>query len=147
RSDGKAWRPQVHVEDVARAFHAVLEAPEATVHDEAFNVGRTEDNLRVLDIAELVAGSAPGGAEIEFASDAGTDPRTYRVSFAKIESQLPAFRPRWTLEAGIKQLLGVFTDEGLAVEDFPRYQRLHELKRLMSVGVLDSTLTWMSDVA
>lgn len=143
RSDGSAWRPQVHVTDVARSVQAVLEAPRDSVHDQAFNVGRTEDNLRVSDIAELVAQAVPGGAPIEYAEGAGTDPRSYRVSFAKIESTLPAFRPRWTLKLGIGQLLGIFAKDGPAVGDFARYRRLHEIKRLMSVGALDEKLVWL----
>ena len=39
-SDGTPWRPLVHIEDISRAFLAVLEAPRELVHDEAFNVGR-----------------------------------------------------------------------------------------------------------
>ena len=39
-SDGSPWRPLVHIEDISRAFLAVLEAPRDLVHDQAFNVGR-----------------------------------------------------------------------------------------------------------
>ena len=38
-SDGTPWRPLVHIEDISRAFLAMLEAPRELVHDEAFNVG------------------------------------------------------------------------------------------------------------
>lgn len=147
RSDGKAWRPQVHVDDVAQSVQSVLEAPQELIHDEAFNVGRTEDNLRVSDIAELVARATPGGATIKYVDDAGSDPRSYRVSFTKIQSTLPAFRPRWTLERGIRQLLATFQKDHLNTDDFARYRRLHELRRLMSAGALDKTLVWLSGVS
>ena len=41
QSDGSPWRPLVHVEDISRAFIALLEAPREVIHNEAFNVGRT----------------------------------------------------------------------------------------------------------
>ena len=94
KSDGRAWRPQVHVEDVARSVRAVLEAPVESVHDHAFNVGRTEDNLRVVEIAELVSDAMPGGAPIEYVEDPGSDPRSYRVDFSKIAAVVPSFQPQ-----------------------------------------------------
>ena len=58
-SDGSPWRPLVHIEDISRAFLAALEAPRELVHDEAFNVGRHEDNVQVRDIAEMVRDAVP----------------------------------------------------------------------------------------
>ena len=93
KSDGSPWRPIVHVEDISRAFIAALEAPVGRVHNEAFNVGCTEHNYRIRDIAEIVADVVPG-CRVEIASDAGPDTRSYRVNFAKIARVLPAFKPR-----------------------------------------------------
>jgi nucleoside-diphosphate-sugar epimerase len=142
KSDGRAWRPQVHVEDVARSVRAVLEAPVESVHDQAFNVGRTEDNLRVIEIAELVSDAMPGGAPIEYVEDPGADPRSYRVDFSKIAAVVPSFQPRWTLAEGVRQLLTVFLEDGMSVDDFQRYRRLFEIKRLIAEGKLDDSLTW-----
>ena len=63
-SDGTPWRPLVHIEDISRAFLAVLEARRELVHDEAFNVGRLEDNVQVKDIADLVRDAVPGSTGI-----------------------------------------------------------------------------------
>jgi nucleoside-diphosphate-sugar epimerase len=142
KSDGSAWRPQVHVEDVARSVRAVLEAPIETIHDQAFNVGRSEDNLTIKEIAELVSEGIPGGAPIDYADDAGTDPRSYRVDFGKIATLVPGFQPRWTLADGIRQLLEVFAADGMSVVDFGRYRRLAEIKRLMAEGELEESLAW-----
>ncbi|MGH7471451.1 MAG: NAD-dependent epimerase/dehydratase family protein, partial [Longimicrobiales bacterium] len=54
QSDGTPWRPLVHVEDLCRAFLAVLHAPRELVHNQAFNVGRTRENYRVSELAEIV---------------------------------------------------------------------------------------------
>ena len=80
-SDGSPWRPLVHIEDISRAFLAALEAPRERIHDEAFNVGRAEDNVQIRDIAEMVRDKVPG-SRVSFADDAGPDLRNYRVDFA-----------------------------------------------------------------
>jgi nucleoside-diphosphate-sugar epimerase len=102
-SDGSPWRPIVHIEDISRAFVAGLQAPAEKVFNEAFNVGRTEHNYRVREIAEVVAEVVPG-CRLEIARNAGPDTRSYRVSFAKIARLLPEFRPQWDVRKGAEQL-------------------------------------------
>ena len=63
-SDGTPWRPLVHIEDISRAFLAMLEAPRELVHDEAFNVGRAQDNVQVRQIAEMVRDAVPGSTRL-----------------------------------------------------------------------------------
>ena len=58
QSDGSPWRPLVHVEDISRAFLAVLQAPRDVVHDQAFNVGRDEDVVQIRTVATRVYGAA-----------------------------------------------------------------------------------------
>ena len=103
KSDGSPWRPIVHIEDISRAFIAALEAPEDAVFNQAFNVGQTEHNYRIRDIAEIVAEVVPG-CRLEIAPDAGPDTRSYRVSFEKIDRVLPAFKPQWDARRGAEQL-------------------------------------------
>src|SRR4029079_1718946 len=88
------WRPLVHIEDISRAFLAALEAPREAVHGQAFNVGRTEDNYRIRELAEIVAETVPG-CTITYAEGAGPDLRCYRVDCGKIARTLTAFQPRW----------------------------------------------------
>ncbi len=142
KSDGSAWRPQVHVTDVARAVAAVLSASRDVVHNEAFNVGRSDDNLTVLQIADLVADAS--GAGIEFVDGAAADVRSYRVDFSKIEQLIPEFRPMWTVAEGVKELIADFQRTGLSASEFGRYRRLHEIKKLMAEGRLAGDLTWLS---
>lgn len=143
KSDGSPWRPLVHVEDMAAAFVAALEAPRARVHNQAFNVGRDEDNWRVRDIAEMVEAAIPG-ARIVYAKGGGPDRRNYRVSFAKIREQLPGFRPRWTLAQGIRELKEAFERFGLTRADLEggRLIRLARIKELLAAGRLKSDLSW-----
>jgi len=143
KSDGTPWRPVVHVEDIARAFLALAEAPREVVHARAFNVGSNAENYRVRDLAEAVARAVPG-SRVEYADGAGPDPRSYRVDFTKIERAVPGFRPRWTAERGAAQLYEGFLRAGLTRERFEGrlYTRLRQLRHLIDSGRLDETLRW-----
>jgi nucleoside-diphosphate-sugar epimerase len=141
KSDGSPWRPLVHVEDICRAFLAVLDAPRERVHNEAFNVGRTEENYRIREVAELVAEVVPDSSAT-FAEGASPDARNYRVDFSKIESQLPEFAPAWTVRKGIEELYAAFQRHGLTEAEFmgPRYYRLKVVQAAQSQGALDGKL-------
>jgi nucleoside-diphosphate-sugar epimerase len=140
KSDGSPWRPIVHIEDIARAFLAGLEAPAASVCNEAFNVGRTEHNYRIREIAEAVAEVVPG-CRLEIAPDAGPDKRSYRVSFEKLARVLPRFKPQWDVRKGAEQLYAAYRASGLSLEQLEgRYQRISHIKALMRDGVLANDL-------
>ena len=140
-SDGSPWRPLVHIEDISRAFLAVLEAPREVVHDQAFNVGRAEDNVQVRDIAELVRDAVPGSA-VSFAAGAGPDLRNYRVDFAKLNDTFPDLGLRWSVRAGVDELLGAYARHGLTYDDFTssRFVRLRRIRELLSAGLVDEML-------
>ncbi|MGZ6059860.1 MAG: NAD-dependent epimerase/dehydratase family protein, partial [Myxococcaceae bacterium] len=72
KSDGTPWRPIVHIEDISRAFLAVLTVPRERVHAEALNVGKNDQNYRIREIAEIVKRTVPG-CEVSFAEGAGPD--------------------------------------------------------------------------
>ncbi len=146
-SDGQAWRPIAHVGDIAQAFRAALEAPREAVHNQAFNVGSDDANYQVCEIANRVAEIVPG-CRITFGVGASADNRTYNVSFAKIRRHLPAFRPTWTLEAGIRQLYEACRAAGLTAADFGsrKYTRLKQLKYLIDTEQLDPALRWKQGV-
>jgi nucleoside-diphosphate-sugar epimerase len=141
KSDGSPWRPIVHVEDISRAFIAALEAPMETVFNQAFNVGQTGHNYRIRDIASVVSEVVPG-CRVEYASDAGPDKRSYRVSFEKIARLLPAFRPSWDVRTGAEQLYAAFASRGMRREecDGPYLQRIGQIKQLMARGVVANDL-------
>ena len=147
KSDGTPWRPIVHIEDISRAFLAALEAPREAVFNEAFNVGRTEHNYRIREIADVVAQTVPG-CRLEYASEAGPDARSYRVDFGKIARVLPAFRPQWDVTAGARQLYAAYASAGLTLEEFegPRYQRIGQIRKLLADATLDASLRWQPPV-
>jgi nucleoside-diphosphate-sugar epimerase len=145
KSDGTPWRPIVHIEDISRAFLAVLEAPVDLVHNEAFNVGRSEDNYRIRELADIVRETVPG-TEIEYAADAGPDKRCYRVDCSRIQRVLPSFKPVWNARLGAEELHSIYKRIGLKVEDFEgvKYKRIAHIRHLLAEGELDNSLRWTS---
>lgn len=143
QSDGTPWRPLVHIEDITRAFLAVLHAPRELVHNEAFNVGRTEENYRVRDLGELVEQVVPG-SRVRYAEGGGPDPRCYRVDCGKLLRTLPEYQPAWTVRRGMEQLRDAFQANGLTREDLSgdSYFRIRRIRSLQSEGLLDASLRW-----
>ncbi len=141
KSDGSPWRPIVHIEDISRAFAAVLEAPKEKIHNKAFNVGQTADNLQIRDIANIVGEVMPE-CEITFADGASPDKRCYRVSCDHIKKELPNFHPQWNVRKGAQELYDSYQKYGLTLEEFegPKYQRIGHIKMLIEKGILDSSL-------
>jgi nucleoside-diphosphate-sugar epimerase len=141
KSDGTPWRAIVHIEDIARAFLAVAEAPRDKVHTEAFNVGATTENYRVIEIARLVEEVVPG-ARIRFAPDAGPDPRCYRVNCDKLARTLPDARAQWTARQGIVQLHDAFSRHGVDPAEFegPRFARAPHVRALVAARRLSPAL-------
>jgi nucleoside-diphosphate-sugar epimerase len=145
RSDGMAWRPLVHVEDISAAFLALLTAPRDTIHNRAFNIGQTSENYLIRDVAELVADLV--GGTVTYTPGSGADARNYRVSCDLIAHQVPTFRPQWTVAKGIEQLVEYYRRYALHLDDLmgERHQRLKRINTLHTTGALDNQLRWTTN--
>ena len=141
QSDGSPWRPLVHIEDISRAFLAVLEAPRALIHNEAFNVGSSAENYQIRDVAEIVRDVVPG-ASIRYMEGGGPDPRCYRVDCTKLSKSLPGFKTAWDVRRGATELYDAFVRHGLTADMFAGYMRLGRIQKLMAAGRLDASLSW-----
>jgi nucleoside-diphosphate-sugar epimerase len=143
KSLGTSWRPLVHIEDIALAYSTLLHAPEAKVHNQAFNIGHTEENYRISDVAEIVR-QAVRDTRIEFAPDASPDLRNYRVSCDRIARELPEYRTHWTVAHGVEEVYQAIADTGLSSDDFegPRYNRIAYLKQLLAQGRVGDDIRW-----
>lgn len=143
KSDGSPWRPVVHIEDISRAFLAVLESPRELVVNQAFNVGRTEENYRVRELADIVAEVVPG-SRVRYAEGAQPDKRNYRVNCDKIAKTLSSFRPKWTARAGVEELYHAYKEHGLTKDEFlsARYMRIKHVRELQEKAELGSDLRW-----
>lgn len=142
-SDGTPWRPLVHVQDVSGACLAVLEAPRQLVHNQAFNVGRTGENYRVRDVAEIVAAAIPG-SRVRYADGGGPDPRNYRVDCGKLETTLSGYTPSWTVEQGVEEVREALQRNGVTGPEFkgPRYSRIRRIQTLLEEERLGEDLRW-----
>ena len=139
-SDGTPWRPLVHGRDISSAVIAALAAPAETVRAQAFNVGSTENNVQVSDIADAVKVAVPA-ADLLVTGETGGDPRSYRVDFSKIGEYLPDFRCAWSVAEGAAELVHEYTARGLTQEAFDRrFTRLAVLNARQAAGTLDATL-------
>ena len=132
KSDGTPWRPIVHIRDIIAAMLCVLEAPRDVIHNETFNVGRTEENYRIRELADIVAETVPG-CRVEYAPGGGPDKRCYRVNCDKIRRVLPSFRPQWTARKGAQELYDAYRASGLTLTDLERgrYTRISHIRRLL----------------
>jgi nucleoside-diphosphate-sugar epimerase len=143
KSDGTPWRPIVHIRDIIAAMLCVLEAPQNLVHNATFNVGQTQENYRISELAKIVTSTVPG-CHIEYAPGGGPDKRCYRVNCDRIQRVLPAFQPQWTARKGAQELYDAYRRAELTAEDLngDRYFRIDRIRHLLKAGQLDASLYW-----
>ncbi len=141
-SDGTPWRPLVHVLDICQAISLVLEAPRDIIHNQIFNVGNTNYNYQVKDIAKIVAETFTD-CKLSFGSP-DSDNRSYRVSFEKIERLLPEFKCEWDAKRGTKQLFDLFSQIDMSRETFlfRGFTRLKQLEYLIRTRQIDRNFFW-----
>ncbi len=146
KSDGSSWRPLVHIEDISRAFCVLMEAPREAVHDEAFNVGHTDENYRISEVAEIVGEVT--GAAVTMSDEAFNDLRNYRVNCDKLMNAFPEATPRWTVRKGAESLKAAMETNGLTIGDLEgaRYMRLRKLQEIIESGALSEDLHWLDGV-
>ena len=141
KSDGTAWRPFAHIQDISRAFIAVLKSPVNKVYNQVFNVGQNKENYQIRNVAEIVKRVVPN-SEIRYVKGAEADKRSYQVDFNKISKTLTNFKPEWNVTLGAEELYGAYKTTGLLVEDFegPKFRRLFNLENSIKNGIFDKNL-------
>ena len=141
-SDGSPWRPLVHGLDICGAISSVLSAPTEAIHNQIFNVGDTNHNYRVKEIAEIVASAFPG-CNVSFGAPSA-DNRSYRVSFEKIRRHLPDFHCAWNAKLGAQQLLQLFKKIDMTPEVFSHrtFTRIKQLEYLIRTAQIDEQFFW-----
>lgn len=141
-SDGTAWRPLIHVADIAEAIAFTLEAPLKLIHNEIFNIGNNSGNYQVSQLANIVASVFPG-SRVTY-GNSGADTRSYRVSFDKINTIFPGFASKRNAKTGVKELYKLYKKINLTREmfEFRGYTRLKQLNYLLKTKKLDKKLFW-----
>ncbi|MEM8555291.1 MAG: NAD(P)-dependent oxidoreductase [Pseudomonadota bacterium] len=141
KSDGSAWRPLVHVTDVARAFAALLEPQATDVSCRAFNVTTQAGTLTVRQLADRIVRSLDG-VQLTQSPGASRDPRSYRVSGARLADLIGPDWAQWDIDQGIAEIANALDQHPVSVNDFegPRFQRLAHLKSRMAGADLGTDL-------
>jgi nucleoside-diphosphate-sugar epimerase len=132
--DGKQWRPFVHVRDTSNGFVKVLEADRELVNGQIFNVGSSEQNVQIFDLAKLVAESISLPFNYEWYGS--PDTRSYRVSFNKIKETLN-FKPQYTPKEGAKEVFEALKEGKINADDLRTitvrwYKHLLEMHRFIA---------------
>ena len=140
KSDGTPWRPLIHIEDISRAFLLILDAPRDLIHGAVFNVGSSDQNYRIREVAEIVGDVVPD-CEVSFADGASPDKRDYRVDCGHIARTL-GFRTTWDVRRGAEQLYAAYAAIGLSLDEFegPKFQRIAHIRAQLAEGRLDAGL-------
>nr|MDT0666710.1 NAD-dependent dehydratase [Micromonospora sp. DSM 115978] len=120
---------------------AVCEAPLDLIHLQAYNVGRTTENYRIRDVAEIVEDVVPG-SRVTFADTAGPDKRNYRVDCDRIAAVIPGFEPVWTVRKGVEELYSAYLAAEVTKDDLlgARFQRIRRIQELLADGAIDSSM-------
>jgi nucleoside-diphosphate-sugar epimerase len=129
---GLQWRPLVHVRDVALAFIAALDSDPGVVQRQVFNVGSDQQNMRVREIASLVARIVPNTKVEQVPSD--QDHRDYHVTFERIGRVL-GYKTRYSVESGAAEIYealasGRISDQ-ITTRTVAYYKHLLEAERLV----------------
>ncbi len=142
-SDGRPWRPFVHILDICRAIDCVLRAPRDVIHGEIFNVGSNGQNYQIREIAEIISDTFPGCSLS--VGDSRGDNRNYRANFDKIHERLPGFECRYDVRRGAQQLLDVFRAVGMTTElfEFRGHTRIKQMQHLLATQQIDDRFYWL----
>ena len=140
-TDGKPWRPVIHVKDVCNAIYAGIVAPSSKVNGQIYNLGINGGNYTVKQIA-IYAKKTMKNCKLKIIND-HKDPRSYKVSFKKIYKDLGKFyKPKYTLKNGGKEILKFFKIVQLSNTDFngQKTNRLMRLKYLIKTRKINNKL-------
>jgi nucleoside-diphosphate-sugar epimerase len=144
-SDGTPWRPLIDVRDMASAIEwAISRAPDEGGRVLIVNVGTSERNHRIRELAEAVAAELPGTV-ISINNAAPPDTRSYRVDFSLFGRVAPHHQPQFTLQDSIRSLIDGIRATGIRDQEFRNSAeaiRLNTVSALINSGHLGHDLRW-----
>ncbi len=125
---GAQLRPNIHIDDMARAYIHVLNASAEKIRGEIFNVGY--DNHSVINLATIVKTVVGKKRDVNIEQIKTDDHRSYHVSSEKIAKILD-FTPSHTIEDAVQGLLDAFERGKLpdSLED-KKYFNIQTMKAL-----------------
>lgn len=159
-SNGQAWRPHLHIDDACESFRCCIDWNPNIGKLTILNVGQNEDNYKIIDIAKIIHSNVKGselthldGNHDEEGNELikdrkiqdGVDTRSYKVLFDKISQTLPGFECKWTVEKGIKNLLGELSKIKFDSKSFNKreFYRLQQIEFLHNSQQINDDLFWV----
>lgn len=142
-SDGTPWRPFVHVLDVCQAVLLALSTSKKLTNKQIINIGNTNSNYQIKDIAQIIKDAFPGCTVSLNAN--GADKRNYKVNFDTIKKVLPGFSCKYDIARGAAELREIFAKINLTTDDFKSkdYTRLKQIKHLRDNEQIDESFYWL----
>ena len=125
---GSQLRPNIHIDDMVRAYIDIIEAKKEKINKEIFNVGST--NHSVLEIAEMVKKNI--GSDIKLNKIHSDDTRSYHISSEKIKNYI-GFKTNLTIEDAVKDLRNAFKNR-LLINTFED-ENFFNIKRMKSIDL------------
>jgi nucleoside-diphosphate-sugar epimerase len=158
-SNGEAWRPHVHIDDVCEVFNLCLSLEKIEKYL-ILNVGSEQNNMKIIDVAKIIRNKVKG-CSLKFHNMSnkniedliidrkiqdGVDTRNYQVSFGKLNETFPNFKAKFDISNGINHLLlelekFKLTSTKFKQLDFYRLQQLdflYKTKQLKNINLYDN---------
>jgi len=125
---GQQRRPNIHIDDMTDLYAQLLRAPAGAIDGKVWNAGY--DNMKVLDIAELVR--AEVGPEVELTITPTDDHRSYHISSEKIRQEF-GFHPKRSVRDAVAGLVDAF--RAGKVPDPLTDDRYYNIRRMQALNL------------
>ncbi len=142
-SDGKPWRPLIHVKDMSRAIKWSIEYKQKS-NFLALNIGSDKWTFTIEMLAKIVAKEL-GGVEVKLNSNSQPDKRSYTVDFALFKKLCKNYQPKENINKSIRELANKMLGSKLNFQNFRNSRRFIRLKNLIYLqknNKLSKNLYW-----
>lgn len=130
-SNGKPFRPVVHVDDVCRIIAEFIKIEKNKIHNQAFNIGDEKLNYRIIDLAKAVAKIL--NCNINLVNKKDADNRSYIASFDKIKKIFPKFKFRKEPKKAVSEIIKILNkyqiSKNLYNNNINNFVRLNYIKK------------------
>ena len=126
---GDQMRPNIHIQDMVKAYMILLTAPKEKIAGQIFNAGY--ENRRVKELAETVKSVV--GKDVKLVTIPTDDNRSYHISSRKIKEEL-GFATTHTIRNAVEDLCTAF-DKGLLPNSLDN-EMYFNIKRMQNLDLI-----------
>ena len=125
---GEQLRPNIHIDDMCRAYLEVIKSQKSKVSNQIFNVGF--ENKSVNDLAQIV--KEVMGNDVEVETQSSNDNRSYHITSEKIKKVLN-FKTNKTIKNAVEDLHAAFNKN--LFNDPLNNEMYFNIKRMKSINL------------